>query len=208
MVTMIALLVGVSFQQEPITLFDGKSLQGWTADVPDLDGKPSEPKPFIARNGMLVSLGTPMGHLITTGEYADYKLTIEYRYSKEAGNSGVIVHASKPRALNNFLPQGIEVQLRSGNAGDFHMFNETLKHESPREGDGTRKLVNFTDDSESKIGEWNTMIIECNADTIKVWCNKDLVNVGVASSIRKGKIALQSEGAEVEFRKMELMPLK
>lgn len=190
--------------QEPVSLFDGKSLSGWTVDVPANDGNPGGTNPFIARDGMLVSLGTPMGHLITEESYENYRLVVEWRWPKDAGNSGVIVHVSKPRFLRDFLPQGIEAQLRSGSAGDFHLFGEKLfKHDAPDEGAGR----NFTDDSEKPVGEWNRMIVECREDTIKVWVNGDLVNHGLGSSVTKGKIALQSEGAEIEFRKLELTKL-
>ena len=190
---------------KPISLFDGKSLAGWHADVPDRDQKSDVPIPFIARGGMLVSLGTPMGHLVTDASYENYKLLVEYRWPKEAGNSGVIVHVSKLRLLNNFLPQGIEAQLKSGNAGDFHLFGETLmKTSAPSEKAGT----NFTDNSEKPVGKWNAMTVECRGDSIRVWVNGDLVNDGISCSTRRGQIALQSEGAEIEFRKLELTKLK
>jgi hypothetical protein len=34
------------------------------------------------------------------------------------------------------------------------------------------------------------------------------VNYGTAATASKGQIALQAEGAEVEFRKVELTPIK
>ena len=68
--------------------------------------------------------------------------------------------------------------------------------------------MNLTDNSEKPVGQWNTMIIECVADTVKVWENGDLVNYGYNATAQKGHIALQSEGSEVEFRKIELTPIK
>ena len=41
-----------------------------------------------------------------------------------------------------------------------------------------------------------------------MWVNGDEVNHGTKSTAKKGKIALQAEGTEVEFRKVELEPLK
>ena len=52
------------------------------------------------------------------------------------------------------------------------------------------------------------MTIECLADTIKVWVNGDLVNYGYNATAQKGQIAVQAEGSEVEFRKLELTPIK
>ncbi|MCH7904501.1 MAG: DUF1080 domain-containing protein [Armatimonadetes bacterium] len=206
MTAIIVLAALVSVQEpEPFSLFDGKSLKGWHQDIPDNDGKDSPVDAFTVRDGVLVSLGQPFGHLITDAQYENYKLVVEYRYSKEAGNCGVIVHVSIPR-FRSFLPQGVECQLRSGSAGDFFLFGETIcRRSAPDEPLG--RVPNMTDDSENEVGEWNTMVIECRGDEIKVWMNGDLVNDGVGCSVSKGQIALQSEGAEVEFRKLEMTKL-
>ncbi len=70
-----------------------------------------------------------------------------------------------------------------------------------------RRILNLTDDSENPVGEWNVMIIECINNAIKVWVNKDLVNHGFDATADKGQIALQAEGSEVEFRKLQLTPI-
>jgi len=101
------------------SLFNGKNLAGWHADVPAMDKQdPAVKTPFIVRNGLLVSLGRPGGHLITDARYQNYRLEIEYRFAGKPGNCGVLVHASKPRALYAMFPQSIEVQMHYENAGD------------------------------------------------------------------------------------------
>jgi hypothetical protein len=40
-----------------------------------------------------------------------------------------------------------------------------------------------------------------------VWVNDDLVNHGFDCTANKGQIALQAEGSEVEFRKIQLTPI-
>jgi hypothetical protein len=67
--------------------------------------------------------------------------------------------------------------------------------------------MNLTDGSEKPVGEWNTMVIECVKNAVKVWVNNDLVNDGFDCTASKGQIALQAEGAEVEFRKVEITPI-
>jgi hypothetical protein len=67
-----------------------------------------------------------------------------------------------------------------------------------------RRILNLTDDSEKRVGEWNYMRIECVGDAVKVWVNGDLVNHGSQCTASKGQIALQAEGSEVEFRKLDL----
>jgi hypothetical protein len=119
------------------------------------------------------------------------------------------------------FPASIEVQMFSGNAGDFWCIAENIEvpdmeTRRPRkegqswggnQGD-SRRIFNLTDDSEKPLGEWNRMVIECRDREIKVWVNDDLVNHGFNASVSSGKIALQAEGTEVEFRKVLLTALK
>ena len=200
------------------SLFDGKTLEGWSMDIPDLEKDSSLRIPFIVREGMLVSLGTPQGHLISEKVYENYRLEVEYRFAGKPGNCGVLVHASTPRSLYGMFPKSIEVQMMHQNAGDFWCIVEDIQvpemevRRGPKEDWGItegkeRRIKNLTDDSEKPLGEWNNMVIECNGDTITVWVNGDLVNKGYGATAQKGQIALQAEGAEVEFRKVELTPL-
>ena len=206
---------------EPVALFNGKDLAGWTVDVPEADKKPDLDASFILRDGLLVSLGKPLGHLVTEKEFENYRLTVEYRFPKAGGNCGVLVHASKPRALYDMFPQSIEVQMMSGHAGDFWCIQEKIevpdmeKRRPAKEGQkfggglqDARRILNLTDDSEKPLGEWNTMVITCKGDTITVEVNGTEVNRGSKATATKGRIALQAEGTEVEFRKVELEPLK
>jgi hypothetical protein len=217
--TMLALTNGMLAADETILLFNGKNLDGWVADIPAADNKEITPS-FIVRDGMLVSLGTPLGHLLTEKEYADYKLTVEYRFPAKPGNCGVLVHASKPRVLYALFPQSIEVQMMHKSAGDFWCIHENIdvpdmeKRRPHKEGqkfggtkEDARQILNLTDDSEKPLGEWNTMTIEARGNQIIVHVNGDLVNHGKNATASKGKIALQAEGSEVEFRKVELTPL-
>ena len=205
--------------QQPFSLFNGKDLTGWHADVPAMDTNTTVKSPFIVRNGLLVSLGKPGGHLITDSEYKNYRLQAEYRFAGTPGNCGVLVHASTPRALYKMFPKSIEVQMMHQNAGDFWCIVEDItvpdmeKRRGPKEKWGItegkeRRIINLTDSSEKPLGEWNAMTIECLADTIKVWVNGDVVNYGYNATAQKGQIAVQAEGSEVEFRKLELTPIK
>jgi hypothetical protein len=201
-------------------LFDGKDLAGWEADVPAKDKDPNAPASFVVRDGLLVSKGKPEGHLVTKQAYRDYRLEVEYRFPGKGGNCGVLVHASKPRALYKMFPQSIEVQMMSGDAGDFWCIQEDIKvpdmeKRRPRkatekwggaEGDA-RRILNLTDGSEKPLGEWNTMVIEARGRNVTVWVNGEKVNDGFDSTADRGKIALQAEGTEVEFRKVEIGPL-
>lgn len=201
-------------------LFNGKDLSGWEADVPARDANKAAPDSFVVRDGMLVSLGKPEGHLVTKQLYRDYRLVVEYRFPGKGGNCGVLVHASRPRALYKMFPQSIEVQMNSGDAGDFWCIQENIEvpdmeKRRPRKGNekwggaegDARRILNLTDGSEKPLGQWNTMIIEARGKSVAVWVNGDKVNDGFGSTADQGKIAVQAEGTEVEFRKIEIGPL-
>lgn len=213
-----AVLFTTSQSTAQIQLFDGKTLQGWYMDVPDLEKDSSLRKPFVIRDGLLVSLGTPGGHLISEKSYENYVLEFEYRFADKPGNCGVLVHASSPRALYGMFPKSIEVQMMHRNAGDFWCIQEDIqvddmeKRRGPKENWGVtegkeRRIVNLTDDSEKPLGEWNRMKIKCEGNRITVWVNGDLVNDGYGATAQKGQIALQAEGAEVEFKSLTLTPI-
>jgi len=204
--------------QTTVSLFNGKDLSGWHIDVPEMDNNPNAINPFIVRNGMLVSLGSPGGHLISDASFQDYRWEIEYRFAGKPGNCGALVHASTPRALYEMFPKSIEVQMMHENAGDFWCIvqditsDDMILRRGPKAEWGItegkkRRIMNLTDGSEKPLGEWNSLTIECLKDKIKVWVNGDLVNYGYNATVSQGQLALQAEGAEVEFRKVHLTPI-
>ncbi|MDA0378475.1 MAG: DUF1080 domain-containing protein [Bacteroidetes bacterium] len=217
------ILFGCQSASEPdsttISLFNGTDLTGWHVDVPEMDTVATARNPFIVRDGHLVSLGTPEGHLITDAVYSDYRLEVVYRFPGEPGNCGVLLHASTPRSLYAMFPKSIEVQMMHQNAGDFWVIVEDIEvpdmvqRRGPQEEWGItegkrRRLVNLTDGSEKPLREWNTMVIEAVGAEIKVWLNGDLVNHGYNATVQEGQIAVQAEGAEVEFANLTLTPIE
>jgi len=62
-------------------------------------------------------------------------------------------------------------------------------------------------DVEKPIGEWNTLECVVRGDTLKVYLNGVLVNEATGMKPLAGRIQVQSEGAEIFFRRFELLPL-
>lgn len=198
-----------------VQLYNGKDHSGWYTDVPAIDKDPKVVNPFIIRDGKMVSHAHTGGHIITEKEYENYRLNIDYRFAAKPGNCGVLVHVSKPRRLYGMFPQSIEVQMMHENAGDFWCIGEDITvddmetRRGPKEkwgvdGDKNRRVINLIDNAEKPVGQWNHMQIECIGKEIKVWVNGKLVNHGYNATVNKGKIALQAEGSEVEFRSVVL----
>ena len=63
------------------------------------------------------------------------------------------------------------------------------------------------EDVEHALGEWNTLEIIANGGDIKVFLNNRMVNHVWNSTPGKGRIQLQSEGAEMFFRRIDLVSL-
>ena len=84
-------------------LFNGTDLEGWHVDVPDLDENPAGQNPFIVRDGLLVSLGKPNGHLITDAEYQNYRRLLPVDLGVDLSHNRAAVTEDDPRGLEAVL---------------------------------------------------------------------------------------------------------
>ncbi|MHC4823710.1 MAG: 3-keto-disaccharide hydrolase [Planctomycetota bacterium] len=193
-------------------------LAGWSTDIPASDDGSQLPPSFRLVDGVLISEGSPEGHLISEESYRDYRLTVEYRWPGEPGNCGILIHVSTPRRLYGMYPQSIECQMHEGNAGDFWCIGEDIvvpdmeERRGPEaewgveEGD-RRRVLNLTDGSENAPGEWNRMVIECRGKQVTIHVNDVLVNQGETRTADTGRIAVQAEGARCEIRRLDIQSL-
>lgn len=190
---------------EPVALFNGRDFSGWTyyLDTPNV---PMEDV-WSVKDGVLVCKGQPAGYLITKkDDYQNYVLTLEWRWPEQGGNNGVLVHVTKPGELGVW-PKCLEVQLASGDAGDFWVIGTTIDVENADKRREDRRHINLSDGDEKPPGEWNKMEITCRADEVLVKVNGKLVNHATNVSQTRGAIALQSEGTPIEFRAIKLRKL-
>jgi len=162
-------------------------------------------------DGVLNSLGDPFGYLLTRESYSNYKLHVEWRWAKEASNSGVLLHV---QGKDMIWPHCIEAQLWFDRAGDFVLMGKgagvTVKDSTYMiESEENRYLVipKFEESSEKPTGEWNSYDITVQDGNIELVVNGVLQNKGSDLSLSEGKIALQSEGAPMQFRNITLQPL-
>jgi hypothetical protein len=194
-------------EAETIALFNGQDLGGWTFHLADPSAKMEDV--WSVADGLLTCTGKPAGYLITKkDDFHDYRLTLDWRWhTGKGGNNGVLVHCSTPGALGVWC-KSIEVQLASGNAGDFWVIGTELDVPNEAERKKGRRHLNLTDDSEKPVGEWNTMEVVCRGHEITVQVNGVLVNQATNVSESRGAIALQSEGTPIQYRNVRLTPLK
>ena len=200
---------------KPIALFNGKDLTGWTIFIPHknkLQPTSSDPKSvFMVEDGVIHVSGEEFGAMTTEKSYGNYRLKLEVKWGdkkwpprdqpKTQRDSGVLVHCVGPDKL---WTKSIECQIQERDFGDFFLVGGTSI-----EVDG--KLVKDravrTKDLEKPHGEWNLVEVVCEGDSITNIINGKVVNAGKKASETKGRILLQSEGAEVYFRNVELTPL-
>lgn len=195
-------------------LFDATSLSGWTFIVkPDKDGKKADPKDtWSAAAGVIRCTGKPNGCMVTKGEYADYVLKVKWRFPADGkgGNSGVLLHVQDEK----YWPTSIEAQLLTGHAGDLLLTNPPaakLDIDPKRQNPKVERhyfRIETKEPVEKKLGEWNELEATCNGGDITLVVNGVKVNAGTNGNLTRGKIALQSEGAEIHFKDIVLKKLK
>ena len=195
-------------------LFDGKTLDGWTFIVkPDKDGKRADPKgTWGVTDGHVRCTGRPNGCMVTKGEYGDYVLKLKWRFPADGkgGNTGVLLHVQDEK----YWPTSIEAQLLTGRAGDIFLnsppgtkLEVDPKRQNPK---AERHFFRLEpkDPIEKKLGEWNDYEITCRGGTVTLVVNGVKVNEGTNGNLTKGRIGLQSEGAEVHFKDIVIKSLK
>lgn len=175
------------------SLFNGKDLKGWDFFLKDQTIDPASV--FTVKDAAIHIKGDPFGYMRTKLQFSEYKLHLEWRWPVEATNSGVFIHAQLPDGI---WPTCFEVQLKSGNAGDFICMGVSDAKERV---DKTNRVINKQAASnEVSVGEWNTLDVVCSGTTIEVFINGMLQNKITGISNSKGFLCLQSEGKDIEFR--------
>jgi hypothetical protein len=152
---------------------------------------------------------------------------------KCARDSGLLFHMQAP---DKVWPRAIEFQIIEGGTGDVILIDHASMDYDPtlesrfsepkmRSEDGSRIVrgrINWDQrspgwkdvldfraaaDLERPHGQWNMMELHCWGDRFAYWVNGTKVVEGHGALPCKGRILLQSEGAEIYFRKITLRAL-
>lgn len=192
----------------PVELFDGKGLSGWV--WVQRANKPGDTTPRVGidavwsvQDGVLRDKGSPIGYIRTTTEYNNYVLTVEERHVNR-GNGGVLFAMT---GQDKVWPHCLEAQTLNGEEGDirgianFHMTMDPARTEA-------RRLRRIGPDPEKPVGQWETIQVIVDHGTVAIRVNDLLENLATQTGDLSGRIGLQAEGGEMEFRKIELTPLQ
>jgi len=177
-------------------LFNGKDLTGWVSYLKD---NADAAQTWSVQDGILRCTGKPNGYLRTEKNYANYKVTVEWKFTK-AGNTGVLVHMHQPEKI---WPLTVECQGMHATQGDMFFWSGAKASELTKGVKVPRKAP----DAEKPVGEWNTFQVICKNDTITILVNGSEMNKATGCSITSGQIGIQSEGASLEIRRITIDPL-
>ncbi len=146
---------------------------------------------------------------------------------KDGGSQGIWMHSLECQIIEggtgDFIVVGdgseafqITCNVRSDNQGN-NFFSQSDGHpQTIREGrinwygrdPEWKDILGFRgkNDVEKPVGEWNTLECVALEDQISIYLNGTLVNEAIDVKPNKGRIQIQSEGAEIFFRRVELTP--
>jgi len=185
-------------------LFNGRDFTGWTFRMKD-NADPL--RTWGVTNGVIRCTGKPTGYLRTGKSFHDYKLTVEWRFvqiAPKADNTGVLLHIQLP---DKVWPRCVQVQGKHDRQGDLFLMAgaESKEH---RGLDANTPIPMRGASAEKPVGEWNTSVTVCAGNSVKAWINDRLMNETTDCTLSSGFIGIQSEGGEIEIRKMWLEPLR
>ena len=127
----LVLFLSACSTDKKVQLFNGENLDNWNIFVSTDDVQPEEL--FYVKDGMISTLGVPHGYIRTKETYSNFKLHVEWRWTAEPTNSGVLLHVT---GKDMIWPLSIECQLMNGKAGDLVLIRDhlNLQFQSPLTG--------------------------------------------------------------------------
>jgi hypothetical protein len=206
-------LVGMEETNKTVVLFDGRNLNQFYSWI-EKQGTFVDPNSvFSVQDGMLRISGENLGYLATRAQFSDYRLLLEYKWGTniwfrkdKPRNSGVFVHCT---GLDGPWMKSIECQIEPGSTGEIVLQGGASL--SVRGETKLRPWNSFTRSVDREVefptGKWNTLEIVCEGGRVRVKVNGHLTNEGQDAYPNRGKIFLQSNGAEIFFRRIDLVPI-
>jgi len=170
-------------QAEFASLFDGKSLAGWTTV--------GEAAWRVSDGAMWADLG-PTSYVVSDASYGDFELRVEFWVSDDA-NSGV------------FIRCGSRTEITASTCYEVNIYD---RRPDPTYATGAIVNVAAVSPMPKTGGQWNTMVITARGDALSVSVNGQATVDAVRDAAhREGPFAIQRGAGTVRFRKVEIRPL-
>lgn len=169
---------------------------------------------------ILICRGLPIGVVRSEKMYQNFIMHVEWRHMEKGGNSGIFVWCDAKPEKHNRLPSGVEVQMLELDWVNQHKRNGETPPIAYVHGElfGAGKVTTEPDNPRgvrSKsienrclgVGKWNKYTVVCVDGIIKLAVNGKFVNGVREASKRKGYICLESEGAQIMFKNLQIIEL-
>lgn len=186
------------------SLFDGKTLAGWTV----VAEKPGPKDEWTWRDGVLVAKPAS-SWLKSEAQFGDFVLELEFRVPVN-GNSGVFLRVPELKEGEYPWTHGMEIQILDDGGSEYKGKLKDWQYTGSIYGVVPAKNSTF-----KGPGEWNRLRITCQGDQVEVVLNGKMVSEAdmsarepLKSRPRKGHLGLQNHGTGVEFRDVRLRELK
>jgi len=194
-------------------LFNGKDLSGWYTFL-KTKGKSNDPDTvFSVNNGLLKITGKEFGYIVTDRSFNNFHLVVEFRWGEKkypprenkVRDNGICYYVVP---TDKVWPRSVECQIQEGDCGDFWLIDSvTAVVDGVQQGPTKNTRVIKKKDNEKPTGEWNTIEVIANKGKCTHIVNGVIVNEAVDASLRSGRILIQSEGAEIYYRKIDIKEL-
>jgi len=192
-----------------VMLINNDNLENWSIFVSNSDVEPGDL--FWVEDGVINTSGKPHGYIRTKESYSNYKLHLEWRWTEEPTNSGVLIHV---QGEDMIWPHCIECQMMHEKAGDLVLMGKgagvTVRDSTyliTSEENRYAVIPKFEISSENPSGEWNSYDITSLDGDLEVIVNGVLQHNGTDMTLTEGNILLQSEGSPMQFRNIYLEQL-
>lgn len=192
-----------------VPMFNGRDLSGWV-------NANCAPETWSITDGVVHCTGKPTGAMRTEKQYENFILEAEWRHLSSGGNSGIFLWGTAIAAPGVPFLRGIEVQVldHGYNVDGKNKWYTTHGDVFPIHGARMKPFGrhngerSFPSEERSKPSpEWNHYRIVCTNGVIRLSVNGKEVSGGEECNYRKGYLALESEGAPVEFRNVRIKEL-
>jgi hypothetical protein len=175
------------------------SLAGWTLVDAQSDN-------FGFDDGVLRVQG-PQGWLRSDAAYADFELTVEFRFLTDDADSGIFFRAIGTEPFARGWPnQSYQLQMRNPvSESRFPPVGSLFRHGMP--GGDTRYDEPLARRTSRPTGEWQTLVIRVTGENAEASLNdvKVLEADGIGNG--SGHIGIQGEAGALEFRSLRLRQL-
>ena len=152
---------------------------------------------WSVEDGIIKCKGKPNGYFATKKSYRNYVLRFDFRYPKNAGNSGYLLNIT---GKHKVWPKCIEVQGQYKGVCTIFPIGGA-KGPRPKVNTEARKKAR------KPHTEWNSIEIIMKNGAITANLNGVTIAQSEPYDLKEGSIGFQSEGAPIDFRKIRIKEL-